>query len=331
MKQNDLISVIVPIYNNEIYLRKCLDSILSQTFANWEAILVNDGSTDGTGKIIDEYAKKDSRFIAIHKSNEGTLLARKTGLKNSKGEFIANIDHDDVYDLQFLEKMHAKIIEANSDFAYCKCQVADKKYAAFYITDYKWKTDASENISMLLTSGSGTGDLTWNKLIRRELYEKVIFPSVHLVVGEDAVQMIQIAYHATSAAFIPENLYFHRMDTGPTGTAAPESVSSRKASIASMLIIYKTLEKIFSGAVPRNVQNAFYRKCKHIPYNYFILDKKIRTAFKKELRPFLPELIKQENKLNLKICLFLASNGIEFPFRLREALKEKIKNKRRNK
>jgi glycosyltransferase involved in cell wall biosynthesis len=86
-----MISIIVPIYNNEINLKEYLDSILSQTFTNWEAILVNDGSTDNTGKIIDEYAKKDSRFIAIHKQNEGTLLARKSGFENSKGNFIANI------------------------------------------------------------------------------------------------------------------------------------------------------------------------------------------------------------------------------------------------
>jgi glycosyltransferase involved in cell wall biosynthesis len=103
-EQKWLISIIVPIYNVEIYLKECLDSILSQTFTNWEAILVNDCSPDNAGKIVDEYTKKDLRFIAINKEqNERLLLARKTGLENSKGEFIANLDSDDVYHPEFLK------------------------------------------------------------------------------------------------------------------------------------------------------------------------------------------------------------------------------------
>jgi glycosyltransferase involved in cell wall biosynthesis len=97
-EQKELISIIVPICNTKkIHLKECLDSILVQTFSNWKAILVNDGSTDDTRETIDEYTKRDSRFIAIHKQNEGTLLSRKVGLENSKGEFVANIDHDDTY------------------------------------------------------------------------------------------------------------------------------------------------------------------------------------------------------------------------------------------
>jgi len=313
-----MISIIVPIYNtDEVYLRECLNSILAQTFTDWEAILIDDGSTDNTGKIIDEYAEKDSRFVAIHKKNEGTLLARKTGLENSRGEFIANLDHDDTYNPQFLEKMYAKITETNADFVYCKCQVTDKKYYSYYVRDYKWSSELSENVAMMLTPCSGTSNLTWNKLIRRSIYEKVNFPNVHLTIGEDPIQMVQVAYHSKSAAYVSENLYFHRLDSGLTSSTSLTSGKIKK-SIYAVLILNKVLENMFYNIIPQNVKIAFYRLCKFVPYIYFLLDKKARTEFKKELEPLLPKFIKYEKSLNLKVCLLLANKGIEFPFMLRE-------------
>lgn len=95
MNMNPLISIIVPVYNVEPYIRKCLDSILSQTYTNWEAILVDDGSTDQSGAICDEYAKKDARFVVVHKQNEGVAKARITAFEHSKGELITFIDSDD--------------------------------------------------------------------------------------------------------------------------------------------------------------------------------------------------------------------------------------------
>jgi len=317
-----MISIIVPIYNtDEVYLRECLNSILMQTFVNWEAILVDDGSTDNTGKIIDEYAKKDPRFIAIHKQNEGTLLARKTGLENSRGEYIANIDHDDTYNPQFLEKMYAKITETNADFVYCKCQIADEKYYSYCVKDYKWSTELSENVAMMLRPNSGTSNLTWNKLIRKNIYSKVNFPNVHLTIGEDPIQMVQVAYHSKSAAYVSENLYFHRLESGLTSIVS-FSVGKIQKSIYAVLILNKVLENTFNKSIPQNVKTAFYSFCKFVPYIYFLLNKEVRTEFKKELEPLMPEFIKFEKSLNLKICLLLANKGIEFPFMLRENIKK---------
>ena len=311
--QKGLISIIVPIYNDEIYIKECLDSILAQTFANWEAILVNDGSTDCTGKIIDEYAKKDLRFIAIHKQNQGTLLARKTGLENSKGEFIANIDHDDAYHPQFLEKMYAKITEIDADFVWCKCQIAYKENPTYYKTDYKWSADVCENIAMALMRGQGMGYGTWDKLIKREIYAKVRFPDIHLVIGEDPVQIFQVAYHSKSAAFVPENLYVHK--TGGA-TASPKPFSN----VVAAILMKKTLEILFDGKIPCNIEKAFYSRVYFFTtYNYFCLEKKTRAQFKDEIESFLPGLIAADKKLNFKrICVFFARKGIEFPIRLRE-------------
>ena len=95
MKNNPLVSIIVPVYNTEKYLRKCLDSILGQSYQNLEIILVDDGSTDKSGDIIDEYQKKDGRVVTIHKKNGGQSSARNLGIKNASGEFIGFVDSDD--------------------------------------------------------------------------------------------------------------------------------------------------------------------------------------------------------------------------------------------
>ena len=99
------ISVIVPVYNTEKYLRRCVDSILAQTFTDFELLLIDDGSTDGSGAICDEYAKKDSRVRVFHKENGGVSSARNVGLKNVRGEWISFVDSDDWVKKNFLDKL----------------------------------------------------------------------------------------------------------------------------------------------------------------------------------------------------------------------------------
>ena len=95
MNENPKITVIVPVYNTEKYLRRCVDSILAQTFTDFELLLVNDGSTDGSGAICDEYAQKDSRVRVFHKENGGVSSARNIGIDNAQGDWITFIDSDD--------------------------------------------------------------------------------------------------------------------------------------------------------------------------------------------------------------------------------------------
>lgn len=103
-----LISIIVPVYNVEKYLRRCLDSILAQTFTDWECILVDDGSTDGSGTICDEYAEKDSRFQIFHKENGGVSSARNVGIKTSRAKWITFVDSDDWLQNKFLEHLKSE-------------------------------------------------------------------------------------------------------------------------------------------------------------------------------------------------------------------------------
>lgn len=110
-----MISVVVPIYNVEQYLHRALDSLLCQTYNDWEAILVDDGSTDGSSKIADEYAHKDNRFRVIHKCNEGQSEARNVGMENSNGEYMLFLDADDFLHPQLMELCMEAMLRDGSD------------------------------------------------------------------------------------------------------------------------------------------------------------------------------------------------------------------------
>lgn len=118
------ISVIVPVYNVEEYLHRCIDSVLNQTFTNIELILVDDGSTDNSGKICDEYQMIDDRVIVIHQENAGAAVARNTGIDKSTGEFIAFVDSDDFIHPQMYEILYDVINKTNSDVSACHYRFA---------------------------------------------------------------------------------------------------------------------------------------------------------------------------------------------------------------
>ena len=116
---NCTISIIVPVYNAEKYLHRCVDSILAQTFTDFELLLINDGSKDNSGKICDEYAAKDPRVRVFHKENGGVSSARNMGLDNAKGEWVTFVDSDDWLVHNIYEKMLHKLVEENADLCLC--------------------------------------------------------------------------------------------------------------------------------------------------------------------------------------------------------------------
>lgn len=123
----DLVSVIVPVYNTEKYLSACLDSILNQTYTNMQIILVNDGSTDGSGSILDEYKEKDPRIIVIHKENGGVSSARNEGLRHVQGKYIFFIDSDDTVDPRYIELLLAPLEREDYDIVFCGYETVDIK------------------------------------------------------------------------------------------------------------------------------------------------------------------------------------------------------------
>ena len=212
----DLISVIVPIYNVEKYLNNCIDSIISQSYKNLEIILVDDGSNDSSSGICDEYASLDSRVIVIHKNNEGLSSARNLGLDIAKGNLICFIDGDDYIEPTMIEKLFDNMINCNSDMSICD----------FYYDKYgiKKKTDVQRDSKELVFERkdkfsclhNDLGNLTvraWGKLYKKELFDNVRYPDGKIF--EDSNIICDLLDKAKAISYLLEPLcnYVYREDS----------------------------------------------------------------------------------------------------------------------
>lgn len=174
-----LISVIVPVYKVEKYLRKCVDSIISQTYTNLEIILVDDGSPDNCPKICDEYAKQDSRVKVIHKENGGLSDARNAGMAVATGEYISFIDSDDWIENNMLEILLKEITENNCDIASCGINMVwedNRPKEILFPFEGKIIINGAESALDHLISNKYIVQTVWNKLYRKDTIVKILFP-----------------------------------------------------------------------------------------------------------------------------------------------------------
>lgn len=207
------ISIIVPVYNVELCMRKCIDSILAQTFKDFELILVNDGSTDGSGKICNEYSLKDKRIRIINKENGGLSSARNAGIKAALGEFLGFVDSDDyispdMYNFLFtlLNKTHADVASCGLYNCYANKIIPQCKSNHSYLLN-------GEGALALVLEGEKLYMSAVNKLYRRNLFEKTCFPLGKLY--EDAFTIPSILADACLVAVETAPMYFyvHRAGT----------------------------------------------------------------------------------------------------------------------
>lgn len=220
-RHNKQVSIIVPVYNTESYLCRCLDSIVAQTFTDFEAVLVDDGSCDQSGAICDEYAAKDSRFVVIHKQNEGVAKARITAFEHSKGELITFIDSDDYVLPEYLEKMSKPILENNADMVSCEiCNVYDGN-----VVEYAHKLSGSydgEQLKDFIANhyyyerGCGYGMTCYlnTKMIKRDYVLDGLKYGQGLWYGEDQAAMLHILYSCNKLVLIPDRMYFYVQHQG---------------------------------------------------------------------------------------------------------------------
>lgn len=157
------VSIVVPVYNLEKWIGRCLDSIAQQTFSNFEVLLIDDGSTDNSGAICDEYAKRDSRFHAYHKENGGLASANQYGLDRATGKYIINVDPDDWVEEEMLASLYSKAEENNADMVICDFYM-DYPQKQIYKTQRPDSLEPGYIIDSLF-SGKLHGS-HWNKLIR---------------------------------------------------------------------------------------------------------------------------------------------------------------------
>lgn len=186
------ISVIVPIYKVEPYLRKCVDSIICQTYKNLEIILVDDGSPDNCGLMCDEYAKQDTRVRVIHKTNGGLSDARNAGLDIVTGEYIAFVDSDDWIEPFMYEKLLDNMVHFNADMAVCGVSDDIEKnngYQRLKVSNYGISVFAENNIEAMKRYFYGSW-AAWDKLYRTDLFEGIRYPIGEI--NEDEAIVLQL-------------------------------------------------------------------------------------------------------------------------------------------
>ena len=200
----------MPVYNSEKYVSEAIESICNQSYENWELVIVNDGSTDKTSEIIDEYEKRDSRIKVFHRKNEGVSMARNFALNQICGEYVTFIDSDDVYHLERLEKM-LRVFED-----YLNCDIVFSRHKEFIGELIKKETSgpikilvSDDNILLKFVSDLSSHYMC-NTMIKSEIAKKEEFAPIRF--GEDFCYIRDCVWNCRQMAVLDEVLYYYRRD-----------------------------------------------------------------------------------------------------------------------
>ncbi len=213
-----VISIVIPVYNAEQYLRETLDAVQRQSYREYELLLINDGSTDKSGNICDEYAEKDPRIKVFHRENSGPSVTRNFGVEKAEGEYIAFVDADDVIDDNYLEVLHQNMNQYEADLVLCD-------YERFYEDDLERKVHYRNSIYSVAIAKSKAelanvfknpstnlfGVAIWGKLYKAEIIKKhgVRFPE-DVSYEEDCCFNIQYYDYVDTTVFTSETVYHYR-------------------------------------------------------------------------------------------------------------------------
>lgn len=208
MQKMPLVSIVIPVYNVEEYLAQCIESILGQTYHNYELILVNDGSKDSSGKICEDYRNKDGRIRLIHKKNGGLSDARNAGMEIAKGLYITFVDSDDFIHKDYLKEMVSFAVDNNVDIVQAEWSHFTKDLGTYERHNLKISTGEEAFVDMLHFRNIHM--MAWNKLYRRSLFENIYYPVGRI--NEDNLTTYKVVFRASKVACLPQVLYYYRIN-----------------------------------------------------------------------------------------------------------------------
>jgi len=301
-RSKKLISIIIPVYNVEQYLVRCVDSVINQTYKNLEIILVDDGSTDNSGKICDEYALKDNRIKVIHKKNGGLPSARNAGLDIAIGEYIGFVDSDDYIVSDMYEHLYNLLLNNKADVSCCNFfNFKDNQYV-----DNQYGVDAVLNFGEVLCVKQNV--FVWNKLYKRALIGNIRVDE-KLRLGEDLDFNFKVLRKIKKIAYSKEAKYYYFYN--------PNSIIRERKFKKIDLQIITIYEEILKYCKENNFNEAFkYNRKKQlnrcvvflflIAKEKFIEDKESLNFLLKYIRKNLICLLFGNFSVKLKLCLFLS-------------------------
>lgn len=270
---NKLISIIVPIYNIEEYLSACIESLINQTYKEIEIILVDDGSTDKSASICDEYKERDARIVVIHKANGGLVSARKAGLDYAHGDYILNVDGDDWVDVRMCEVLIEKALKTNCDVvdaSFVEERTDTLRKTHIYDESYYDLSDKCVACKLLMDwfyspFGPSIHSTIWSKLFVKEVFEEV-YSNVpdSMSYGEDMIAFVYLLSRGQSMYVVSEPLYYYRIRESSISHRTTDEVFRMSNVLDEYL--YDTILNLFSN-VDREVLDKWYINRKRLAIN----------------------------------------------------------------
>lgn len=276
MKANAKVSVIVPVYNVEAYLRRCLDSIAAQTFRDWECILVDDGSSDASGAICDEYAANDSRFTVLHQANGGAAAARNAGLDAAIGEWVLFVDADDWIEPILLETA-LKLAEEND--------VDLVQWNMAFFTDIKEMGQGEKRVAgefNFILQPTYFEPSMWAKVFKKTFAHTVRFPE-GVALSEDRLFSLRMYLACAKCFYVEKVLYHYYMRS----TSASHSVSEEM--IAQEADVVRQMEELCKSFAPA-LDDFIYKQKRECKNHIILLNKKFDGRL---FRSTFPEINKK--------------------------------------
>ncbi|MFV0584148.1 MAG: glycosyltransferase family 2 protein [Parabacteroides gordonii] len=207
---NIKVSIIIPVYNVAPFLDACLSSCINQTFHDIEIIVVNDGSTDDSPRIIQEYAEKDDRVKVITKENQGLVYARKSGLEVAHGEYVFHLDGDDYIEINAIELLYSEVLRSGADYVACNFfSVYEGNKSTSDISNVFYKLSGQELLLSILRYKTWN---IWGKLMKKSLFDNIIYYPVSI--GEDLFFHMQICLKIKKAVCIENHLHNYVLRSG---------------------------------------------------------------------------------------------------------------------
>ena len=255
----ELITVIIPIYNVEKYLDRCIRSVVNQTYNNLEIILVDDGSTDKSPEICDLWVQKDDRVKVIHQKNGGVSKARNAGLQESLGEYIMQLDSDDYIHAEMIERLYKILKNYNADMSVCNFEKGDCKLFEFQIENNN-TVEVIDNITALNRIYTGDNNALryvapWGKLYRKQLFEDICYPEGKIF--EDIYITHQILYRCQRIVVTANKLLYYYQH--------PTSIMNRRFHIGKLdyLEALKNRIEFFEGNSLKDLSQIAYDEYIH--------------------------------------------------------------------
>lgn len=292
-----MISVIVPVYNTKQYLRSCLDSILNQTFSDLEILFIDDGSTDGSGELLDAFAAEDRRIRVIHKENGGVCSARNRGIEEAKGTWLSFIDSDDTLEPDLYETLMTLIREHDARIAHCSySRVTDGVVKPIGNTGRVFVHSREDALTCLLTGKLFVGSC-WTKLYARELFRDIRFPS-GIRTNEDMLVNFQVFSRADKIVFSDVCKYHYLTSETSSCIRTPQRKRAEDLLTVNRRMLEKNVCPELTPILEKRVLNALFSCHKASTY-----EKKPDRTYQKELEEQIYQMSRRGYRFSKRTML----------------------------